>query len=190
MVAKNNYSSSPATMSIVKTHKFNSNNNKISTTALLTANEEKARSLEFINETKTQERKMKKRVSFGDIQMRHYSQTVGDHPCTPRGPPISLDWQYKENETIPLDEYESQVQGKRKRRSLIMSDSRRRQILTQQYGYGLDDINAAIVERIKTARQREQSAKTTPVMKLEKTLKNVRLNSKKLLQVRIFAQSA
>lgn len=176
-------------MSIVKTHKLN--NNKISTAAPLTADEEKARSLEFINETKsTQETKTKKRVSFGQIHLRHYSQTVGDHPCTAIGPPISLDWKYEENETISLDEYESQVQGKPKRRSLILSDSRRRQILTKQYGYGLEDINAAIVDRIKTARQREQSAKKTPVMKLEKTLKNVRLNSKKLLQKRIFAHSA
>mmetsp|Transcript_1840 Transcript_1840/g.2529 ORF Transcript_1840/g.2529 Transcript_1840/m.2529 type:complete len:195 (+) Transcript_1840:158-742(+) len=137
-------------------------------------------------------RRIKKAVSFGDIQMRRYAQTLGDHPCTSRGPPISLDWKYNEEESVSVDEHESKVLAtKTKRKSpVILSSSYRRKILTHKYGHDHDEIKMAIKERIKAARQREQSAKTTPSMILEQTLKKVRLNTVKILQVRISAPSA
>lgn len=148
----------------------------------------RSRSMDFTSKTKTG--KMDRRVSFGEIQMRHYTQTVGDHPCTDRGPPISLDWMYKEGERIPVDEYEAKFESKSRRKPTMLSVNDRRNILMQEYGYDISDIKAAIRERIKTAHQRKQSAKATPVMKLEKTMKYIRSNAKHILHLGTTASSA
>lgn len=157
--------------------------------------EEITRSIELLSPKPKDRATKRKVVTFSNIQIRYYSQTVGDHPCTTRGPPISLDWQYNVGASIPVDEYESKMtrtrnSRKKKTKSLILSDSQRRIILMNRYGYDLEDIRTAIKERIKTARQREKSAKLTPSMKVGKVLKNARLNTLKILQVRQFAPSA
>eukprot|EP00547_Thalassionema_nitzschioides_P012669 CAMPEP_0194258066 /NCGR_PEP_ID=MMETSP0158-20130606/40521_1 /TAXON_ID=33649 /ORGANISM="Thalassionema nitzschioides, Strain L26-B" /LENGTH=190 /DNA_ID=CAMNT_0038997341 /DNA_START=46 /DNA_END=614 /DNA_ORIENTATION=+ len=145
--------------------------------------EEITRSVEFVS-PEPKERSIRKAVGFGNIQIRYYSQTVGDHPCTARGPPISLDWQYNDGVSIPVDDYESKIATTSRKKPLILSDSRRRRILMQRYGYDLEDINTAIIARRKVARQREKSAKLTTSMKLGRAFKNVRLGTKMILQVR------
>jgi len=65
-----------------------------------------------------------KTVCFGDVHVRHYSQVLGDHPYCVSGLPLSLGWDYYENEgpAISVDEFERQQQkcGQRRRRSSEM----------------------------------------------------------------------
>jgi len=53
----------------------------------------------------------KKMLSFGDIRIRKYDQTVGDNPCVSFGAPITLDWTYQEVEPIPVEDYEDRRGG-------------------------------------------------------------------------------
>mmetsp|Transcript_13687 Transcript_13687/g.20839 ORF Transcript_13687/g.20839 Transcript_13687/m.20839 type:complete len:187 (-) Transcript_13687:65-625(-) len=179
MVATKHYSTNAQTRSILKPD----NECHIS----MRRNSWVAQSVPEKNLSHSREGKKEKSISFGEIQVRRYSQTLGDHPCTSRGPPISLDWQYNQEEPISVDEYESKIgASKTKRKSpKILSDSYRRSVLSQKYGFGQDEIKAAIKERIRTFHQRTQSAKVTPSMKLEKKLKYVRLNTKKILEMRM-----
>jgi hypothetical protein len=45
-------------------------------------------------------------VSFGNCQVRTYTQVLGDHPCCSEGCPIQLGWSYTCEESIKVDDYE------------------------------------------------------------------------------------
>ena len=45
-------------------------------------------------------------VKFNSIQVRYYDITLGDNPSCTYGPPVTLDWNYDEMESIPIDSYE------------------------------------------------------------------------------------
>mmetsp|Transcript_11863 Transcript_11863/g.18200 ORF Transcript_11863/g.18200 Transcript_11863/m.18200 type:complete len:192 (-) Transcript_11863:7-582(-) len=128
---------------------------------------------------------LRKTVSFGDIQQRFYSQTLGDHPDTSAGPPISLDWDYHEVENIPLEDYESAKLEKKYKCEMKMSDLTRRRLLVHDYGFDLEDIRKATKETMKSSRQRLRSLKASnTVMRFEKTLKIMGLKTKSSAQAR------
>eukprot|EP00533_Pseudo-nitzschia_delicatissima_P008598 CAMPEP_0116090872 /NCGR_PEP_ID=MMETSP0327-20121206/7201_1 /TAXON_ID=44447 /ORGANISM="Pseudo-nitzschia delicatissima, Strain B596" /LENGTH=354 /DNA_ID=CAMNT_0003582181 /DNA_START=488 /DNA_END=1552 /DNA_ORIENTATION=+ len=45
-------------------------------------------------------------VSFGNCEVRTYTQVLGDHPCCSEGCPIQLGWSYTREESIKVDDYE------------------------------------------------------------------------------------
>ena len=51
------------------------------------------------------------RVQFANIEVRSYSITIGDHPCCTIGCPITLDWEYKTEDTVSIQEYETLKYG-------------------------------------------------------------------------------
>jgi hypothetical protein len=53
------------------------------------------------------------RVSFDRIFIREFEITLGDHPDTTAGPPVTLSWHHKESYEMSIDDWES---GKIKRR--------------------------------------------------------------------------
>lgn len=132
----------------------------------------------------------RKMVCFGDIQQRFYSQTIGDHPDTSEGPPISLDWNYDVGETIPLEEYESSKGEKKSSSELRLSNLSRRRILVREYGYHLEDIRKAMKQNSRSARQRLHSAKShKTVMKLENAFKSIGLKTRNMSQPRFPASA-
>ena len=55
------------------------------------------------------------KVSFCNVEIRQYNQTVGDNPSCSSGCPISLDWEYdKEITKMSLDLFESYRDGQRR----------------------------------------------------------------------------
>jgi hypothetical protein len=50
------------------------------------------------------------RVQFTVVNVRSYSITIGDHPCCTVGCPITLDWDYNDQDSMSLDDYEEQQQ--------------------------------------------------------------------------------
>jgi len=50
---------------------------------------------------------MKKRISFGTIQIREHVQTMGDNPSCTYGTPVELGWEHYDMEQIDVDEYEA-----------------------------------------------------------------------------------
>jgi hypothetical protein len=72
----------------------------------------------------------RRNVSFGETHIREYSQILGDHPCCLEGPPVSLGWDYSEEKTCSIDDYEEKrCPCRRPRHELRLSFDDRRNIL-------------------------------------------------------------
>lgn len=48
----------------------------------------------------------RRHVTFACVQIREYSTILGDHPCCPSGPPLSLGWTLEREDSIEFEEYE------------------------------------------------------------------------------------
>jgi hypothetical protein len=44
-----------------------------------------------------------RRISFSQVQIREYAVTIGDHPMCSDGMPLSLDWDYYDEQTQDID---------------------------------------------------------------------------------------
>ncbi|CAB9497472.1 affinity nitrate transporter 2 [Seminavis robusta] len=96
-------------------------------------------------------------VEFSHVHIREYNVAIGDNPCCSYGPPITLDWDYNDDQgDIPLDVYEQNhllvkhSMKRRARRSLVLNYTERRARLWRA-GYSLEEIDAAAkeLERLK-----------------------------------------
>lgn len=66
-----------------------------------------------------------RRVDFGEVQVRFYEQVVGDHPLCSSGCPLSLGWNYSEQEMESVSEHEDRKEHVRKSDELRMTDDQR-----------------------------------------------------------------
>lgn len=74
----------------------------------------------------------RKSVRFDQIAIREFGVTLGDHPGTGMGPPITLEWDHHTEHVIPLDAYEQafdEKQQRRRGRELLMPGKLRHEIL-------------------------------------------------------------
>jgi hypothetical protein len=102
--------------------------------------------------------RMKRNISFSNLEIRVYDVTVGDNPSCSTGVPLSLDWKYQSEEVVALEEYEVNREPRRNMNQLAMTNLNRFMIL-QQMGYSLGDIQKAIVETAKVKDQRKKTRK-------------------------------
>ena len=70
-----------------------------------------------------------RRVGFGTVEIRHYEEVVGDHPFCASGCPLSLGWDYVQQEPELLAEYEATKEHTRHQDQLRLSDEQRRERL-------------------------------------------------------------
>lgn len=107
------------------------------------------------------EDQMRRRASFGTLEIREYPITLGDNPGGVQGPPVSLDWKHNEKRTkvIPLDAYEDTRAPRRDRREMYMADNLRRWRLLRENGYTMDELNRACSAAENVRRQRRKSLK-------------------------------
>mmetsp|Transcript_24318 Transcript_24318/g.34792 ORF Transcript_24318/g.34792 Transcript_24318/m.34792 type:complete len:182 (+) Transcript_24318:301-846(+) len=73
--------------------------------------------------------KPKKSVSFNSLDIREYTQILGDHPFCSDGAPVSLGWNFEVKPSVLLDEYEKSRCSRRSGESLRLSVNDRREIL-------------------------------------------------------------
>ncbi|CAJ1958280.1 unnamed protein product [Cylindrotheca closterium] len=73
-----------------------------------------------------------KSVRFGDCKIRSYPQVLGDHPCCSIGCPVELGWEYNQEETKAINDFEElrDHQRRKSRGELLLSPEERRSILT------------------------------------------------------------
>ena len=77
------------------------------------------------------------KVQFGTVEIRDYKRILGDHPCVSIGPPLSIDWDYKENEPRDVDEYEfDRVLSRKSQQEMYLNYYARKHILGQDYTEG------------------------------------------------------
>jgi hypothetical protein len=120
-------------------------------------------------------------VIFKDVLIREYHQTVGDNPCVSYGPPISLDWDYEEFESVTLDEYEGSRGQRRNLRQMILSYYQRRNVLSWQYGVSPEDLKLAKRKANKCKSERAVTNFLLPYMLVEAALESAQRKAKRLL---------
>lgn len=82
-------------------------------------------------ENSTNKKGHRRHVTFTTIQVRQYSRILGDHPCCPSGPPLSLGWDMERQDTFSLEFYEKEREPERKsnKEGMRLNCELRREIL-------------------------------------------------------------
>jgi|EP01083_Nonionella_stella_P000141 hypothetical protein len=114
--------------------------------------------------TSKKEKKIKPRVTFGNIEIRRYNRILGDNPACIVGPPIQLDWTYNPDSilSVPIEEYENNRYPRRTRRQLVMTTITRRNMMTYHFGCTHEEVDAAERSTKKIQRQRAQTKTLKP----------------------------
>ena len=112
------------------------------------------------DDTATTTKRLKKvdsKVNFQNITIREYGQTIGDNPSVSHGTPVSLDWDYEENEPLDLDMYEANRGNRRTNRQMFLNHYQRRNMLVHKWGYSEEEVKQVKKETKKVKNQRETS---------------------------------
>ena len=83
-----------------------------------------------------------KSVRFGDCEVRAFSQILGDHPCCSLGCPLELGWDYTDEDTVPVDDFQA-GRDPRTARELRLSPEERREVLLLQEEYSDGELRRA-----------------------------------------------
>lgn len=114
----------------------------------------------YSGDPKVTKPKMKKRrmhVSFGDIEVREYDQTLVDHPGTTYGPSIGLSWDHSSAKTLDLEAHECYRilhSPRRVGKALVMTYDTRRKILQHELHFSRQEIEKASSEAALIQKQR------------------------------------
>eukprot|EP00531_Pseudo-nitzschia_arenysensis_P008083 CAMPEP_0116127258 /NCGR_PEP_ID=MMETSP0329-20121206/6750_1 /TAXON_ID=697910 /ORGANISM="Pseudo-nitzschia arenysensis, Strain B593" /LENGTH=235 /DNA_ID=CAMNT_0003621357 /DNA_START=112 /DNA_END=819 /DNA_ORIENTATION=+ len=99
-------------------------------------------------------RSLNSSVRFSSVAVRGYSLCIGDNPSVSRGIPISLDWEYDEENSYDINKYEDgRCEQRRDSEELKLPSLQRVQIL-KQMGYSRGEITDQTkeVQKIKDKR--------------------------------------
>ena len=121
-------------------------------------------------------------VSFAEVRIRSYDQTVGDNPSVSYGPPITLDWSYEEMEPISIDSYEDARGKRRTLREMILSYYHRRNVLSWQYGISDEELKLAKKQANKVKFERSVTQVFLPAMVFENALQSAGRKAKRLVK--------
>jgi len=120
---------------------------------------------------------IKRNISFASVEIRSYNVTLGNAP-TQNGPPVTLDWDYDPTATkeLCLEEYEADRSGNRRQKhEMHMPKSHREYLLMREAGFSRRDIEDAMNEAKRCARQRAKTArKSVKILQMEEALEKAK----------------
>lgn len=123
-----------------------------------------------------------KKVCFDSVEIRSYAQTLGDNPSVCYGPPISLDWDYEDNDAIAIDDYEAErIFARRPLRQLTVSYYRRKAILMRDYGFTEEELVRAKKDADKTKIKRAITNTLLPIMQVEAAFESAGRKAKRMI---------
>lgn len=130
-----------------------------------------------------------KSVRFGNVAIRHYSQTLGDNPSCSYGPPVQLDWDFEENDPLSVDNYEDKRAPRRSPRQMVLSFYLRKNLLMFYYGVSEDEIKVCKRQIKREKLHRSLTASSLVLMPVEAAWESAarkfkRVMSKKSLTVK------
>ncbi|CAB9522580.1 affinity nitrate transporter 2 [Seminavis robusta] len=110
-----------------------------------------------VSSNRTPTRTRKRRVRFSHVGIRNYKTTIGDNPCCSYGPPLSLDWEYCEEDEegyylgrVPIDYYEAskpysgiKAPSQRRKVAMLVLNPTQRCARLFQAGYSMQDMKNA-----------------------------------------------
>merc|ERR1711933_69355 len=128
-----------------------------------------------------------KNVSFGAIHIREHERIIGDHPQTKIGVPLSLGWGYYDNDSLPIEQYESERVPKG---NLRVSSIARKRILHSVYGIPEEEIRAAEKE-VQIISARNEKARKSAEKKLNRksSMQKVGKQLKKIMNAEAFIKT-
>lgn len=132
--------------------------------------------------TGSQPKELKSSVTFKEIQIREYEQTIGDHPSVTYGPPISLDWGYEEMEAVDLDDYEENRGSRRSLQEMGMNYYTRKNKLQWKFGHSEEEIKEAHRNVNRVQRQRAVTKYFLPLAKVEDALQSAGRKAKRVVR--------
>lgn len=130
--------------------------------------------------TCTDQQERRRSVSFVAVHIREYQQTMGDNPSCSYGPPVSLDWNFVENDAVPLDDYETNRGKRRTLRQMMLNYYHRTNLLKHYCGYSDAELTQAhkAAERVKS--QRAMTKALLGVSKLEEVWQSTKRKTQRL----------
>jgi len=150
--------------------------------ALPVPNQAAVKSSQSVRTANSITRKRSKSLRFGQVHFRNFDQTLGDHPSTSYGPPISLDWHYEDGKSVRVDAYEQERQANRRTmRQLMLNYYQRKNILMWQYGYSEAELKKATKQAGRTALQRSVTKYFLPVSKVEEAFQSAGRKAKRVV---------
>jgi len=108
--------------------------------------------------------KRKSKIQFSTIEVREFNRTLGVNPACRDGPPMTLDWDFVDKESISIDEYEANRLPRRSHRHLFLSMFVRRNIMRKQFGYTTEEIEKSEYA-VRLAQKKREKTKNSSVMK-------------------------
>jgi hypothetical protein len=129
-------------------------------------NEASSSQSQATSETPRTNVKERKRVTFGDLEIRKYPMTIGDHPDCYNGIPVSLGWDYDEKSSIKLSvsEWERRRSPRRNGEALLLT-WRHRETIVVRAKCGLKEIRRIERETSRVRRQRERTIRSVQSQK-------------------------
>lgn len=99
---------------------------------------------------------MKKRISFGTINIREHAQTIGDNPSCSYGTPVQLDWESNDLEELNVEDYEAHRSTTRTKKELYLNHFQRINLLKLN-GFSTNEIKETKRQVSKVRNQRERT---------------------------------
>jgi hypothetical protein len=123
-----------------------------------------------------------RKVTFDSVQVRFYSQTLGDNPSVSCGPPITLDWHYEEELPMDIAEHQgSRVITRGQPRRFCLNYYQRCNILTYYCGFTKTEIKRAERQVDKARSQRKITVFLSQAMIVEDFLGSAARKTKRVL---------
>ena len=131
--------------------------------------------------TSSSNRSLNRNVSFNNLSIREYNVEIGDNPSCSCGVPISLGWDYEEQEALPLDALDdpettalggSGSRRRRKTHELILSYNDRRRLL-KSAGYSREELQECLQTVQKVKHERGMTELFLAVAPLEDVMETV-----------------
>lgn len=101
-----------------------------------------------------------RRCAFSSVDIREHERVAGDNPCVTSGVPLSIGWGFYQHDPIDLDDYEYNRGPARDKIEMMVPATVRRQMLRDEFGVGIDEMNKAMREVNLTKRQRRHTVAT------------------------------
>jgi len=99
---------------------------------------------------------MKKRISFGTINIREHAQTIGDNPSCSYGTPVQLDWDHNDLEELKVEDYEAYRPRTRTKEEFHLNHFQRINLLKLN-GFSTNEIKETKRQVSKVRNQRERT---------------------------------
>jgi len=119
------------------------------------------------------------RVSFRDVEVRHYERCLSDNPSVQEGAPIGIGWEVQEEEKFSVDEFEDSREFERQpdARLLMLPKNHRHELLLSA-GFSQKEIAKSVRSVIKAKNQRRQTVNNLDKIPLEEFMENTKRSMK------------